>query len=160
MKAAPKGFAPALAHPASARPQAELERAPRPAARRPPTDPEIETYFEIEADLPPEHGDDPELESEMALGIALGVGGPPDDEDEQVSITIVEDGARVIETITETSSQTLTLTVTEPGADDDRRWPRAITAEDGAAVSGTISIPEERAPPPRRAKRHSEVPED
>jgi hypothetical protein len=80
------------------------------------------------------------------------------DEGETMSITTVEGGARVIKTVTEDDSQTLTLTVTEPVTDEVARLPRAITAEDSAEVSGTISVAE--GPRPRRAKRHSEIPEE
>ena len=70
-----------------------------------------------------------------------------------------EDGTtRVIETVTEDDSQTLTLTVTEPAATEPsppRR--RAITSQGGGAVSGTIGDSPE---PPRRAKRQSEGYED
>jgi hypothetical protein len=127
-------------------------RAAGPRAR-PPTDPEIETYLELEADLPPEAGDEPDIESEFALS-ALGSG--PDDEHESVSITIEEEGRRVTETTTETSAHTLTVTVTESMGHD---YPRAITAEDGVEVSGSISIPEDtppQPPPRRRARRQSD----
>jgi hypothetical protein len=113
-------------------------------ARRPPTDPEIETYVELEADLPPESGIDPDIESELALS------GDLEAEHESVSITIEDGNTRVIETVTETDAHTLTLTVTEPVGDLESIRPRAITADDGVAVSGTISIPEDRAP--RRAR--------
>ncbi len=127
----------------------------RRARPRPPTEPEIETYLEMEADLPPESGGDPDLESELALSIALS--GDLDNEHQSMSITIEDDSRRVIETVTEDSSQTLTLTVTEPSAGDHGVRQRAITAEDGAAVSGTISIPEDTpSPPPRRMKRRSD----
>ena len=123
------------------------------ARRRPPTDPEIETYLELEADLPPGPGSEPDLESEFALSALSDA----DDEHESVSITFEEEGRRVIETTTETSTHTLTVTVTE--IDDGADRARAITAEDGSSVSGTISIPEDTPPPPpprRRAKRQSE----
>jgi PPM family protein phosphatase len=126
------------------------------AAIRPPSEsePEIEAYFEIEAELPPEAGSELDrLESELALSLALGSERYAD-EHESVSITIEEDSLRVTKTVTvtETDSQVFTLTVTEPGALDPAR-PRAITAEDGNAVSGTIVDP---SSPPRRARRHSE----
>jgi serine/threonine protein phosphatase PrpC len=156
-KAAPKGFAPALTPPAGT----AVPRAATPVASgrpRPPTEPEIEAYFEIEADLPPQpggEGGESDLGAELAFGIALR--GDLDDEHESVSITIQQDRTRV--TVIETSEQTLTVTVTDP---PDVVRPRAITAEDGASVSGIISIPSDTldpdpAPvPPRRAKRHSE----
>jgi len=152
MKAAPKGFAPALAHPASARPQAELERAPRPAARRPPTDPEIETYFEIEADEPPEAGDDVDVESELALSIALS----GDLDAPSASMALDEDVTQVM--ATEVALADVGFMPGDHTLVDQRR--RAITAEDGSAVSGTISIPEGIAPPSRRAKRLGEGRDD
>ena len=54
----------------------------------------------------------------------------------------------MIETTTETEGHTLTVTVTEPANSEP---PRAITAEDGAEVSGSISIPED--PPSKRHRR-------
>jgi len=121
-------------------------------------EPEIEAYLEIEAELPPEAGSELDrLESELALSLALG-SERDTDEHESVSITIEEDSLRVTKTVTvtETDSQVFTLTVTEPGVLDPAR-PRAITAEDGAVVSGTIADP---ASPSRRARRHSEGYED
>jgi hypothetical protein len=121
---------------------------------RPPTEPEIEAYFEIEAELPPASGGVGELGPELAFGTAPRR--DADDDHESVSITIERDRTRV--TVTETSEQTITVTVTEP----DAARPHAITAADGALVSGSISIPSdnlESDPPPgapRRAKRHSE----
>ena len=129
----------------------------RPVLRMP-TEPEIETYLELEAELPPEGASELDrLEAELALNLALG-SRLFDDEHESVSITIEEDSLQVTQTVTvtETDSQTLTLTVTEPGVADPER-PRAITAEDGAAVSGTISDPPAGS---RRARRHSEGYED
>jgi hypothetical protein len=122
-----------------------------PGAARRPTDPEIETYLELEADLPPGPGSERDLESEAALSALRN----DLDEHESVSITIEEEGQRVIETTTETEGHTLTVTVTEAVSNEVQR---AITAEDGAEVSGSISIPEDRPPPrPRqRARRQSD----
>jgi serine/threonine protein phosphatase PrpC/CRP-like cAMP-binding protein len=156
-KAGPKGFAPALTPPVgTAIPRAAT---PVPAGRpRSPTDPEIETYLEIEAELPPAPGGDADVGPELSFGAAPRRAAEVDEEHESVSITI--EGERTRVTVTETSEQTLTLTVTEP---PDVVRPRAITAEDGASVSGIITIPSdvlepdpEPVPPPRRAKRHSE----
>jgi len=153
----PRGFARALTPPPGGRPQ---RTSTPPSLRvdgselRPPTDPEIETYLELEAELPPGPDAERDLESELALRRALGGGL---EEHETVSITIEEEGRRVIETTTETEGQTLTVTVTESYPFDERQ--RAITAEDGHEVSGTISIPEDTPPPPpprRRPKRQSE----
>jgi serine/threonine protein phosphatase PrpC len=67
---------------------------------RPPTDPEIETYIELEAEPPP-----------------LGAEADPKDEVMSVSVR-VEDEALVTETVFDTSSATLTVTVTEPPIPD------------------------------------------
>ncbi|HET7502290.1 MAG TPA: protein phosphatase 2C domain-containing protein [Kofleriaceae bacterium] len=162
----PKGFAPPLTPPAGTpvpRPATPVPRpvtpVPAPAMRdrarpRPPTEPEIEAYLEIEADLPPESAAS-DAHPELAFGLPLRGGLDPDDDHESVSITIEEDRTRV--TVTEDSGQTLLVMVTEP----DAARPRAITAEDGSAVSGIISIPADLPPAPvampRRAKRHSDT---
>jgi len=116
---------------------------------------EAETYLEIEAELPPENGGDPDLESELALNIALS--GDLAHEPDSVSITIDKDGRRVIETTTETETHTLTVTVTEPLDQEIRHElrTRAITADDAVEVSGSISIPEETPPlpPPPSSRR-------
>ncbi|HEX8107237.1 MAG TPA: hypothetical protein VF516_05880, partial [Kofleriaceae bacterium] len=145
---APKGFTRPMTPPASARPRRSSTPVPGilpiegSAHRR--TDPEIETYLELEADLPPAPGAERDLESEAALN-ALGA---DLEEHESVSITIEEEGRRVIETTTETETHTLTVTVTE-AVNSESQHP--ITAEDGAEVSGSISIPED--PPPSRRQR-------
>jgi len=118
---------------------------------RPPTDPEIETYLELEAELPPASGEADDLEPE------LGLGGEPHDDHKSVSITIEDGTTRVIETVTEDDSQTLTLTVTEPAAAEPPPRRRAITSQGGGAATGTI---EDSPEPPRRAKRQSEGYED
>jgi hypothetical protein len=151
----PRGFARALTPPPGGRrgaatpPSLHVDG----SELRPPTDPEIETYLELEAELPPEPGAERDLESELALRRALG---GDLEEHESVSITIEQEGRRVIETTTETEGATLTVTVTESYPFDERQ--RAITAEDGHEVSGSISIPEDTPPPPpprRRARRQS-----
>ena len=157
---APRGFARALTPPSGVRPR----RASAPMARtgaavgsfaadlRTPTDPEIETYLELEADLPPGPGAERDLESEAALRSLT------DELDGRasVSITIEEEGQRVIETTTETESHTLTVTRTEVNAE----YQRAITADDGTEVSGSISIPEDPPSSRRRARRQSDGWED
>jgi hypothetical protein len=161
-----KGIARALTPPPGVKPRRTATPVPRridapdrgPDRTPPEPEPEIEieTYLEIEADLPPGPGAGADLEPEIALGMALHR--DSDDEHESMSITFEDEGRRVIETTTEDDGLTLTVTVTEPFGDDDDRQ-RAITAEDGAEVSGTISIPEDPlppSPPRRRAKRHSE----
>jgi serine/threonine protein phosphatase PrpC len=152
-----KGFAPA-ATPPSGTPSGAMSGPARGdlppgkhATIRPSTEPEIEAYVEIEAELPPEPGSDAEA-SEHTLDLAaLG-----DDEHETVSIVRQDSNTRVTEIVTETDSQTLTLTVTEPPADDPAR-SRPITGQDGVTVAGTI---EDRPDPSRRARRHSEGYED
>jgi hypothetical protein len=69
-----------------------------------------------------------------------------------MSITIEEDNARVTKTVTETNSQTVTLTVTEPSADEPTR-PRVIIAQEVPAGPGPIR---DRPSAPRRPKRPSE----
>jgi len=146
----------------------ELVAAPPAAApsertrRRPPSFPEIEAYYEIEmeAELPPESGNDPDLESELALSIALSghLEGDPEMSitygDSEASVTYDDDATEVMQTMIHGQAfgsldQTL---VTEP------MRTRAITAEDGA-VSGTIST-DEMPTLARRARRHSESRED
>ncbi|HEX3482374.1 MAG TPA: protein phosphatase 2C domain-containing protein [Kofleriaceae bacterium] len=144
-----------LARPLPASDGAGLRRAsvPGPATAgmgHRPTDPEIETYLELEADLPPGPGGERDLDSEAALrSLTADL-----EEHESVSITIEEEGRRVIETTTETEGQTLTVTVTEPVTSEVQH---AITAEDGSEVSGSISIPEDRpSTRHRRARRQSD----
>jgi hypothetical protein len=127
-----------------------------PAARRLPSDPEIETYLEIEAELPPESGLDPELESELALNIVLS---GLDGDDGSVAIEIDDDDETVPTEIAR-SSPSLKVAAAppapEPIATTEPVRPHAISAQDSAAVSGTISIPDDRPAASRRAKRHSE----
>jgi len=121
---------------------------------RPPTDPEIETYLEIEADEPPESGLDADLESELALSIAFS--GDFDRIPEPITTDVDGDSLRVSDTVVESHAQ-ITVTVSEPAHDHASVRKRAITAQDSSSVSGTISIPEDgSAPPPRRAKRQSD----
>ena len=164
-----KGFAPALTPPGGAPGGAPTVRVAIPALRpsqvklarggaapvdgaeiRPLTDPEIETFLELEAELPPPSGEGNDLEPE------LGLGGEPYGEHESVSITIEDGSTRVIETVTEDDSQTLTVTVTEPSAAEPPRR-RTMTSQGGSAVSGTIA---DSPAPPGRAKRQSEGYED
>ena len=120
--------------------------------RRPPSEPEIETYFEIEADEPPEAGDDVDVESELALSIALS----GDLDAPSASMALDEDVTQVM--ATEVALADVGFMPGDHTLVDQRR--RAITAEDGSAVSGTISIPEGIAPPSRRAKRLGEGRDD
>jgi hypothetical protein len=114
--------------------------------RRPPSEPEIETYFEIEADEPPEAGDDLDVESELAISIALS--GDLEAPNESMSISLDEDVTQVM--VTEVAMADMSLLPIDVTVVEQRQ--RAITAEDGAAVSGTISIPEGIKPPARRPK--------
>jgi serine/threonine protein phosphatase PrpC len=145
-----KNSSPAITLPADTPP----ERSPTPLPLAPPsprgdgrptTEPEIETYLEIEAELPPESGSDVVPAPSAALADL-------DDEHESVSITIEDGSTRVIETVTETGTLTLTLTVTEPPPEEPTR-SQSITAQDGATVSGTIK---DSPAPPRRTKRKNE----
>ena len=176
-----KGFAPALTPPQGTPPETPVTPLPLASPRggqrgaiapsdtqlRPPTEPEIETYLEIEAELPPEAGSDAEPPFELVRDLARDAatqGSNLDDEHESMSITIERDSQRVIETVTETDSHTITLTVTQPAADEPAQ-PRASTGQDKAAAprpsSGTNGGTNEDSPgPPRRAKRHSEGYED
>jgi hypothetical protein len=102
---------------------------PTQSHHRPPTEPEIEAYLEIEAEAPPERaGSDPDFES--------------------VLVTSFEDGhARVTQTVEDNSSKMLAVTEIELEADEPPHRP--VTAEDGSTASGTIA---ER----QRAKRISD----
>jgi serine/threonine protein phosphatase PrpC len=167
--APPRGFARPLAPPSEPRPLTPLplpapdssEESTPVAPGRLPSDPEIETYLEMEADLPPESGLDADLESELALSIVLsGIDSPgdPGDEDDSISITIdegVDDDDETEPTETGRGSpriSQLRRAVSDGlGADEPTVRKRAITAQDGSEVSGTID-----RGAPSRAKRHSE----
>jgi protein phosphatase len=62
-----RGPAPVRGEPRAKRPGATRAR------KRPPSEPDIEAYVEIEADLPPAAGFDPDRESELAMSLALGI---------------------------------------------------------------------------------------
>lgn len=180
-RSAMKGFAPALTPPQGTPTDNPVTPLPLEAALggargaiapgdkqlRPPTDPEIETYLEIEAELPPEAGGDAEPPFEVARDLARDLapqGRDLDGDHESMSITIEEDSTRVIETVTETDSHTITLTVTEPVAAEPAQ-PRASTGQDKAAAArpngGTNGGTNDDGPgQPRRARRHSEGYED
>ena len=105
----------------------------------------------MEAELPPESGADPELESELPLAIAFSdhLNG-----DAEMTVTYDDDATEVMDRGTGSlyGSIDQTLVTASP------MRPRAITAEDGT-VSGTISSSED-LPPARRARRHSESRDD
>jgi hypothetical protein len=67
-----------------------------------------------------------------------------------MSVSVVDDGARVTETVTDTSSQTVTLTVEDAATPD----PRPITASEAPVASGTIDLPDDS--PKERPKRVSD----
>ncbi len=118
-------------------------RAPAPPRARPPTEPEIETVIEIEA----EPGDEAE-HAEVAARASS----------EPIVRVTESDDARIVETITDTSEGTLTLTVTEePESLQTSARGRApsnpITSEAAATASGSING---STTPPPRAKRISE----
>lgn len=172
-----KGFAPALTPPEGTPPETPVTPlplasslggprgtiAPGDKQLRPPTDPEIETYLEIEAELPPEAGGDAEPSFEVARDLARDLapqGSDLDGDHESMSITIEQDSTRVIETVTETETHTITLTVTEPVAAEPAQ-PRAISGQDKPAAARPNGGTNDDSPAqPRRAKRHSEGYED
>lgn len=94
--------------------------APRPA--RPPTEPEIEVV-ELDASMKkPRAPTAPEIETVIEMEAEEGDGTPPADPTsaataEPIVRVIESDDARVVETITDTSSATLTVTVTEEPSD-------------------------------------------
>lgn len=110
-----------------------------PGAAGPATEPEIETYIELEAEPPPT--------AAVPASTAAVPASSSEDDIAEMTLSVQDHSGRVTETVTETSEQTLTLTVTEESAAPRR----AITAEDGAEVSGTISVET-----PRRSKRTSD----
>jgi len=97
--------------------------------------PEIEVSYELEldAELPPER-------AAVAAQVQRA-----DESNDQPDITVSHDDgrAKVTETVTETSEQTLTVTVEEP----TRTKP--VTADDATSISGTIE-PASSRPRPRR----------
>ena len=109
---------------------------------RPPTDPEIEAYLELEADLPPLDGGDPDPESELALRRAFS--GALAGEPTSVPSPVDASTTRVLETDDGSELTVTTRDAPEPDAPApvEPGRNRAITAEDASAVSGVISIPE------------------
>jgi len=121
---------------------ARADRDPAPAAtrRRAPSEPEIETYYEMDAEPPP-------------------LPAPEDDDDPIAEMTVsVDDGnERVTETMTATDELTLTVTVTEHAEplEDEPTRIRAISASDATEVSGTISLEDDDSAPAPRSRRGS-----
>jgi len=105
---------------------------PRPPVRAL-TEPEIETYIELEAEAPP-------------------IGTSQSDLEPELMIVRVDDDEAVTETVIETSEQTLTVTVTADPDEEPTRIRRPLTSDESVSVSGTIST-DSKAP---RAKRLSE----
>lgn len=101
-------------------------------------DTEMEVSLEMEADLPP----DPEPIRTPVVRVHS------DDSDPE--ITVSHDDAKVTDTVTETSEQTLTVTV------DGRPGSRPVTADDGASASGTIDSEETPDVPAERPRRVSD----
>ncbi|MBA3455427.1 MAG: protein phosphatase 2C domain-containing protein [Deltaproteobacteria bacterium] len=96
-------------------------------------EPDMEVSLEMEADLPPER-------------VVERAPVAPHSEDSHPEITVSRDdgSAKVTETVTETSEQTLSLTVEEASRS------RPVTADDGASASGTIDDVDLPADRPRR----------
>jgi hypothetical protein len=111
-----------------------------PRIRRAPSEPEIETYYELDAEPPP-------------------LPDPDDDDEPIVEVIVSDDDGRAIvtEKVTDTHDATVIVTLTEPSDDEPTRI-RPITADDALSVSGTIAVPdpEPPPPPPRRPKRVSD----
>ena len=135
-------------------------RAPTPPPRAPTADePEIEEIVEMEAEPPPTipvaatDADSGEVEMtvEMEAGDPTLELAAVDAEHEEMSVSVDDDGARVTETVRDTSSQTLTVTVEED-------VPLEPSNADNGVVSGTIKIPKDKSRP--RSKRASEGWED
>jgi hypothetical protein len=114
----------------------ELGATTSPRIRRAPSEPEIETYYELDAEPPP-------------------LPDPDDDDPIAEMVVSVDDGeSRVTERVIDTTEATVTLVLTEPNLllDDEPTRVRPITADDAVSVSGTISVPEADPPPPARTK--------
>jgi PPM family protein phosphatase len=113
---------------------------------RPPSEPEIETIHEPEvviakpfprAETAPSS---PEIVIEMEADEAPEPG--HDDIPEPIVRVTENTEGKITETITDTSSQTLTVTVTEASADGVIRRPATdpVTSGDGPTTSGSISV--------------------
>jgi PPM family protein phosphatase len=119
-----------------------------PRIRRAPSEPEIETFYELDAEPPP---------------IPEPFSADDDDPIAEMIISVDDESGRITKT-TETNEATVILTLTELVDVEDEAPARiqAVAASEIRSVSGSISIPE-RDPPPaspsspaRRAKRVSE----
>jgi serine/threonine protein phosphatase PrpC len=118
-------------------PEAQLGAMMREANKRPPrliTEPEIETVVEMDADEP------------TAATTALDSG-----EHAMIEVSHDDGNARVTETVVDSSSSTMQVTVEEPTRS------RPVTADDATTISGTIDHDATRpGTVPPRAKRLSE----
>lgn len=123
-------------------------RAVTPAPQSADDEPEIEAVVEIDAEPPPVANDEAEMTVVQAGGPDERLAKPDDEEHEEMIVSVEDDGARVTEIVTDTSSQTLTMTVEE----DVTPEPRPITADERVVVSGTIKVPTDK----QRGKRASE----
>jgi serine/threonine protein phosphatase PrpC len=119
-----------------------------PRIRRAPSEPEIETFYELDAEPPP---------------VAEPFSADDDDPIAEMIISVDDESGRITKT-TETNEATVILTLTELDDVEDEEPTRfeAVAASEIRSVSGTISIPDRDPPPaspspqPRRAKRVSE----
>jgi len=110
-------------------PEDEVAATPGGPHRRPPTEPEIEAIYELEAEAPPFAEEE-------------------DDDIEEMTVTVVEESG---------STATRALRRTHGPLDNEPTRIRPITAEHSPSVSGTIKVPDPPADEsPRRAKRISE----
>lgn len=149
----------------------EFESAPVAAQRPESSEPEIEivparpeySEPEIQIERRPEYSE-PEIMISMTPPpgtslrpptepeIEVTYGEDPDEDQADIEVSRDDGRSKVIETVTETSSQTLTVTVEEPTRS------RPVTAEDVSSISGTIEV--ELRPPAShingRAKRASD----
>ena len=120
-------------------PASDGDPATSPRLRRAPSEPEIEALYEMEMDAEP-----PPLPPLPTPG-----GGGDDDDDPiaEMTVSVDDEGGRVTQRTTETHDATMIVQLSEvfeaeeAAAEEERARGRAITAEDGASVSGTISVP-------------------
>jgi len=117
----------------------DQDPATSPRIRRAPSEPEIETFYEVDAEPPP-----------------LPAPDVTDDDDafEEMIVSVDDESGRITAKVTETNDAVVFLTLADesdeaPGAsDDDPTEARPLTAGDGDSVSGTISIPDLDTPTP------------
>jgi serine/threonine protein phosphatase PrpC len=120
-------------------PNGDGDPATSPRLRRAPSEPEIEALYVMEMDAEP-----PPLPPLPTPG-----GGDDDDDDPiaEMIVSVDDESGRVTQRTTDTHDATMIVQLSEAfeaeaaAAETDRARGRAITAEDGASVSGTISVP-------------------